>query len=1098
VNGAGGESNAQAHASTRDHGGQGSASRGQGAGVLCIPVYNSDEAVAVPAECMPDDPEEILEILQAENAPLSVWIDAARIYYNTGQMRQYAAILDEVKGPEVEKYYGEKAKNERIQALCALAEKNIDASLSRCHRRDDKDLMLAQAHTHLTEAFSIDPKMEAIEQRLAKGQYHLAKGEVLLARREFVKASQTVDAQREMKQNTKHSSVGDGNCMGYLGMAYCDFVEGKHNDALELYKTTLVRLGSKRCPQYVRLAMAACYLQLQQPEMASLCYERVLSLDGTCAEACAGLAALKVLSPKKADVQQGLALLEQAYKLDHHLESTLVSLCEQMLHRKEYGTVAQLARSVIASNTQDKATVAEAYYYLGFVHSLARDANGDEEAVLCFKSAIASDPTYLSPRKGLAEIRIREGKLEDAVAILEEVAKSSPNDIEALTKLSVLHKVGNEKFKAVQFAQRAVDAVKDKSEAKGNGGGDGDQQVLMLREYLANLLSNMDANTALNHYNTVLAQSSHLPHWREKRVCLVNNIGVMNYQKGDYVKALASFEDALRDAKKGQTHFAEYSIKYNVARAHEALGSLQKAAALYKDLLNVIPGYLECKLRLAAVNFSMGYSDKAIQHCEEALAKFKNNAECLAMLTWIYLQMNRPKLAHDTIRRMKEACKGESDFIEVALGCMYIITAYKESRCGDNVKFQKYLYNAMMSFKQAISICPRNMFAAHGMGVCFAQLGQTYQAKKIFERIQEATKQDVKMVEMPELWQNRGSIFLESGQYQNAWRTYTQCQRKFYRGANSGISQLMAQALNAAEKKDGATKVLLKAIHLDPTNLGLKYCLAVVLKGRACEIIDRKLDYGGDYDRRIEELRVAEKQLILCRFYLSFLKEMDDQELLQQDVKKKKILQMHSRMPILESNLKQQMDTAANVDRAYKARQDAYTAEERIAAREREREEKAKRLAAEEQQKKEEEMARLQEEKLQQLKADWNRKKQKFKVEAPAQTVDPPEFDEKGLWDSDSDDSDGQMDAENEQKSEQEANKVFKLPSKQKKRKKQLRKKDEGLEPDQKEPGEFDDFSDDVDKASAAKRSKIDDDDEDGEKKLSIKNFAGILESDSE
>merc|ERR1711959_501739 len=107
---------------------------------------------------------------------------------------------------------------------------------------------------------------------------------------------------------------------------------------------------------------------------------------------------------------------------------------------------------------------------------------------------------------------------------------------------------------------------------------------------------------------------------------------------------------------------------------------------------------------------------------------------------------------------------------------------------GDREKFEKMLNGALTMFKQAVSRNPRNMFAAHGLGVCFALLGKSLIAKRIFDRLLEASKQDIKMVKMPEVLQNKGNN-------------------------NVGMSHLMVQALNAAGKKDRAIAKLLKTMH---------------------------------------------------------------------------------------------------------------------------------------------------------------------------------------------------------------------------------------------------------------------------------------------
>lgn len=49
-------------------------------GHLYIPVALTDEVVAVPLDDLPEEAEDLLDILKAEEAPLSLWIDFAKAY----------------------------------------------------------------------------------------------------------------------------------------------------------------------------------------------------------------------------------------------------------------------------------------------------------------------------------------------------------------------------------------------------------------------------------------------------------------------------------------------------------------------------------------------------------------------------------------------------------------------------------------------------------------------------------------------------------------------------------------------------------------------------------------------------------------------------------------------------------------------------------------------------------------------------------------------------------------------------------------------------------------------------------------------------------
>lgn len=94
-----------------------------------IPVMDSAEVVAVDLTRLPAEPEELLEILAAEAAPLSTWFDFARAYLAHGNEKAFVHICEEGIREEVltevEKFFGRKPIYEQIQFLCGLASLNI-------------------------------------------------------------------------------------------------------------------------------------------------------------------------------------------------------------------------------------------------------------------------------------------------------------------------------------------------------------------------------------------------------------------------------------------------------------------------------------------------------------------------------------------------------------------------------------------------------------------------------------------------------------------------------------------------------------------------------------------------------------------------------------------------------------------------------------------------------------------------------------------------------------------------------------------------------------------------------------------------------------
>lgn len=62
---------------------------------IVIPVANSDLGVAVPLDALPDDEADVLQILQAEQAPLGLWLDFAKAYLQQGREEQARRMLED-------------------------------------------------------------------------------------------------------------------------------------------------------------------------------------------------------------------------------------------------------------------------------------------------------------------------------------------------------------------------------------------------------------------------------------------------------------------------------------------------------------------------------------------------------------------------------------------------------------------------------------------------------------------------------------------------------------------------------------------------------------------------------------------------------------------------------------------------------------------------------------------------------------------------------------------------------------------------------------------------------------------------------------------
>jgi hypothetical protein len=126
-----------------------------GDGVILVALHERNEAVALHASSLPDDPEDVLNLLSAEAAPLVRWLDAAKAYLAHQQAPQFLEIVREASSDEtlngIRKYFSREPTFERIQLLCALAAYLLEAA--RLERDpSSRAALVHQAEEHIRQA----------------------------------------------------------------------------------------------------------------------------------------------------------------------------------------------------------------------------------------------------------------------------------------------------------------------------------------------------------------------------------------------------------------------------------------------------------------------------------------------------------------------------------------------------------------------------------------------------------------------------------------------------------------------------------------------------------------------------------------------------------------------------------------------------------------------------------------------------------------------------------------------------------------------------------------------------------------------------------
>eukprot|EP00882_Tetradesmus_deserticola_P013086 GHRQ01013878.1.p1 GENE.GHRQ01013878.1~~GHRQ01013878.1.p1 ORF type:complete len:197 (+),score=78.10 GHRQ01013878.1:283-873(+) len=118
----------------------------QGEGLIYVALHEHNEAVALRQHDLPRDPDDVLNLLSSEAAPLLCWFDTAKSYLSQGQAAAFVNIVQEAHNEEtlqgIRNYFHREPLFERVQLLCALAAYYTEAA--RAEREQQERTRLGQ------------------------------------------------------------------------------------------------------------------------------------------------------------------------------------------------------------------------------------------------------------------------------------------------------------------------------------------------------------------------------------------------------------------------------------------------------------------------------------------------------------------------------------------------------------------------------------------------------------------------------------------------------------------------------------------------------------------------------------------------------------------------------------------------------------------------------------------------------------------------------------------------------------------------------------------------------------------------------------------
>lgn len=802
---------------------------------------------------LPRDAADILDILKAEQAPLNLWLAFAREYFKQGKIKEFLQILEEGSSPEIDEYYSD-VKYDRIAILNALGAYYSNLGKVETKQREKDEYFIRATH-YYNKASRID--QDEPTTWVGKGQLLLAKGDL--------------DQSSEV-----FKIVLDGrpdNVPAILGQACVLFNRGQYQESLNLYKKALQ--VHPQCPAAVRLGLGFCRYRLGQMRKARQAFERVLQLDPDNVEALVALGIMDLNTNESEGVREGLEKLAKAYEIYPYCTMALNHLANHFFFTGKHFLVEQLMEAGLAA-TDNPILKSHSFY------NLARSyhAKGDYETAAVYYRAsvqeLKNPKDFVLPYYGLGQVQLKLNELKSALSNFDKVMDVQPENCECLKAVGHIYVQQGRYEKALESFKKATRINPHDAEAWIEMG---------------ELLVSTDISGALDAFKTALNQLKRSP--ERVPIELLNNIGVLHFERGEYELAQQAFKEALgegvwadlttgllkgldKDGSFGFSHdmtnsdflyrledegvcldvpVGKVTVLFNQARLYEQTHDLEKATFLYRLILFKCPNYIDAHLRIAAIAQTSNDMSLCMDLISDALSLDQNNVDALSFRGNIELKTDDWLKAKETFKSVQQLTDGKDAYSLLALGNWNYYAAVRGEKRDSKLE-ATHLEKARELFHKVLSQKPNNMYAANGIGITLAEKGQFDIAKEIFTQVQEAAAGNI-TVEIPDVWINLAHVYLAQGQFGLAVKMYQNCLRKFYHNTDSQILLYLARTHYEAEQWQDCKCSLLRAIHLAPSNYMLRFDAAVAMQKFSTATLQKSKRSADEVRQSVSELKNA-------------------------------------------------------------------------------------------------------------------------------------------------------------------------------------------------------------------------------------------------
>ncbi|TMW60601.1 hypothetical protein Poli38472_000643 [Pythium oligandrum] len=885
---------------------------------LLIPVKNSDQAVEVFTDELPDDVNDIIDILRAEVAPLDVWLQFAVEYYNQGCIAQFQEILGVASEPGIEEIYKDNASRLcRIKFFNALASHAVNAMW---HEDDEK-------------------KREAISQR-AVGYFQRADrldhqhpmtlvGKALM----FMAKNEDDRADRFLKSVLMSNKK---NLPAMLAKALLLYRKKKYGEAKKLYLEA-IKLHP-RSPQASRMRMcfAYCCYRENAIDKARAVMRYAVSLDDTNVDAVIASALWQLASLSRderaksirEETSRFMMMIHHAHAIDktnptvlNHLAnhyfsqwiplpctvsvvrgSSVVATSKDISSELSPGQIVCIGDRYVAYISKKPGSVSPSGITLDGPYreqsasmiTISRK-NYDKMFTLAgsaFHSTkipeIRSESCYLMGRGCHAE-----GKYKEAYSYYFNAGRLWPNFVLPWLGLAQMYFERKEYTKAVTYLEKANKAYPENVEVLALLGhaygklGKIEEAVVLLRRVVELEPGNVDAligtaellHPSEERRDQILAISSYIAAEKVMQHASENvpyelyvNLGALQQRVGKNADAVKSFKRALM-----QLH-SDYDGKLDSKDTDGDEDMLEEP-----ELPKVTSENATILYNMALIYEDLGDHELAKLIYESILEVFPKYIDCLLRLGCMIRDRGDEEEAKKKFEQAllvdphcADACILQANMylqrrewshaqkqFERVMGMPnmkndpYALLSMGNIFMSNLTEKLRYAKNMALSetyYKKTLQLQPRNIFAANGLGIMMAEKGNFELAKLIFSQVREASP------DMPDAWINLAHIFVAEERYSEAIQLYSVCLSKCYNGQDLEVILYLAKAYYESKNFPMCIKTLSRGLHMYPDDMRLSYNLALAQEDYAVATLGQEAAPPGARSSAVGQRTMADVQ----------------------------------------------------------------------------------------------------------------------------------------------------------------------------------------------------------------------------------------------